>query len=94
MTASSIAAAARRRRWPLVLGAVLLLAAVVGAYVNWLWWPVYSGLMITLVAIGLLLVGGFVAIVPNGPFGGRTWGSSPWASGCCSGRTLGRAASR
>jgi hypothetical protein len=42
-----------------------LVAAVVGAWLDWMWWPVYSGLTITLVAIGLLLVGGTLAIVPR-----------------------------
>ncbi len=35
------------------------IAAVVGAYVDWLWWPDYSGLLLTLLA-GLILVGGSI----------------------------------
>jgi len=57
----------KRSRVPFVavLVAAAGVAAVVGAYLDWLWWPVYSGLMITLVAFGLLIVGGIVAIIPR-----------------------------
>src|SRR5262245_2116842 len=54
-----------RRRFVVALVVVAALAAAFGAYLDWLWWPVYSGLMITLVAIGLLIVGGIVAIIPR-----------------------------
>ncbi len=39
------------------------LAAVLGAYVDWIWWPVYSGLMLTIAALAILLVGAIVAFV-------------------------------
>jgi len=38
-------------------------AAIAGAYLDWIWWPVTSGLTITLAAIALLLLGGIVALV-------------------------------
>jgi xanthosine utilization system XapX-like protein len=60
-------APARRRRpgWrAAILAVIMLVAAAVGAYLDWIWWPVYSGLMITIVAVGLLVVGGIAAIVP------------------------------
>jgi hypothetical protein len=57
--------AAKRGRGPflLVLAAVATVAALVGAYLDWLWWVAYKGLMITLMAIGLLIVGGIVAMI-------------------------------
>ncbi len=42
------------------------LAAIVGAYLDWQWWPVYSGLTLTLVAVPLSLFGAILAIVTNG----------------------------
>lgn len=47
-----------------------LLAAIVGAYLDWLWWPVYSGLTITLAAAAILLAGGIVTLI--GRVSGRT----------------------
>ena len=56
------------RRYLLVgLGvAIVAVAAVIGAYVDWIWWPVYSGLMLTIIAIGFLLIGGIVALIGRG----------------------------
>ena len=51
---------------PAVAGVVLLLAAIVGAYLDWLLWPVYSGLLITIAAAVLLLIGGLVGLVGRG----------------------------
>ena len=47
------------------LAAIGLVAVVVGAWLDWLWWPVYSGIVITLVAIALLIVGGLIAVIPR-----------------------------
>ena len=62
-------AASRRSNAPFVAALVLvgLAAAVVGAWLDWLWWPVYSGLTITLVAFGLIIVGGILAMIPRRP---------------------------
>jgi hypothetical protein len=62
--ATARAGSRRRGRLAAILAVILLVAAAVGAYVDWILWPVYSGLMLTLVAIGLLVVGGIAAIVP------------------------------
>lgn len=64
-TSPTVATTSRRYGFAVVLVAVTAVAAVVGAYFDWLWWPVYKGLLITFVAIGLLIVGGIVAIVPR-----------------------------
>jgi len=61
----TLPAGRRPGRFGLLLLAVGAVAAVIGAYVDWLWWPVYSGLMLTLVALALLVVGGIVAIIPR-----------------------------
>lgn len=62
-------AAPSRSNAPFVvaLAVVGLAAAVVGAWLDWLWWPVYSGLTITLAAFGLLIVGGILALIPRRP---------------------------
>jgi hypothetical protein len=67
MTTDTTAAPARERRGPflLVLLAIGAIAAGVGAYLDWMWWVFYTGLMITLVAIALLLVGAIVALFPR-----------------------------
>jgi hypothetical protein len=41
----------------------LLVATVIGAYLDWMWWPVYDGITITIAAAALLLVGGIVWII-------------------------------
>ena len=55
-------ASADRRSRPsafLAIGSVVFIAAaVIGAYLDWLWWPVYDGITITIAAAGLLLAGG------------------------------------
>jgi hypothetical protein len=56
----------RRLLFPASLLAAGALAAVVGAYVDWQWWPVYSGLMLTLIAVPMLVVGAIVALVARG----------------------------
>ena len=47
------------------LAAIGLVAALFGAWLDWLWWPVYSGIVITLVAVALLIVGGLIAVIPR-----------------------------
>ena len=53
----------------IAIGAIVFaVAAIVGAYLDWLWWPVAygGGLLIALAAGAILLVGGIVALVGRG----------------------------
>ena len=63
----ALAAAPSHGRGRLLVGLAIvgLGAAVVGAWLDWLWWPVYSGIVITLVAVALLIVGGLIAVIPR-----------------------------
>ncbi|HET7704140.1 MAG TPA: hypothetical protein VFK35_12125 [Candidatus Limnocylindrales bacterium] len=55
---------ARRTTWLLpVLGLVLVAASGVGAWSNWYLWHPMSGLVVTIAAVGLLLVGGLALLV-------------------------------
>jgi hypothetical protein len=67
MTAAPAASRGSRAPFVAVLAIVGIAAAVVGAWLDWRWWPVYSGLTITLVAIGLLVVGALLALIPRRP---------------------------
>jgi hypothetical protein len=63
------AAAGRRPSAFLVAGAIVFaVAAVVGAYLDWLWWPVAygGGLLLALAAALFLLVGGIATLVGRG----------------------------
>jgi hypothetical protein len=53
-----------RWRFPVFLLAVFVIAAVVGAYLDWTWWEVYNGVVITLGAAALL-VAAVVLLVPR-----------------------------
>jgi hypothetical protein len=46
-----------------VVAAAFAGAAGVGAYLDWIWWPVYSGLMLTLAAIAILAVAGSLTLI-------------------------------
>jgi hypothetical protein len=50
----------------IIAGIVFVVAAIVGAYLDWIWWPVYSGLVITLAAGAILFVGGVLALIGRG----------------------------
>jgi hypothetical protein len=50
-----------------LLGAAFVAAAIVGGYLDWIWWPVYSGLTVTLWAIGLLVIAVVAATIRRGP---------------------------
>ena len=65
MTAAPAASRRLSPQFAVALAIVGLAAAVVGAWLDWLWWPVYSGLMITIVALGLLIVGIVLAFIPQ-----------------------------
>jgi hypothetical protein len=56
-----------RRRWLVPMLLVGLAAGVVGAWIDWLWWPVYVGLTLTLAAIAITIVGGILALIPRRP---------------------------
>src|SRR3954452_14601481 len=49
-------------------GAVVVFAlfAIVGAYADWRLWPAYEGIVITLGAAGLILVGALLAVIGRG----------------------------
>jgi hypothetical protein len=51
-----------------VVAIVFVGAAVVGAYLDWLWWPVAYGLgfLLALAALAILVVGGLLALVGRG----------------------------
>jgi len=54
-----------RRPWLRVIAIGLFaIAAVLGAWWDWILWPVYSGLMITIGAIAVLLVAVFLRVIP------------------------------
>jgi hypothetical protein len=46
----------------LIAAAVFVVAAIAGAYLDWLLWLPYDGLIVTLAAGGLLLIGGVLAL--------------------------------
>jgi hypothetical protein len=49
-----------------ILVVALGIAALVGAYLDWLWWPVYRGFTLTLVAGALVVLAGVVGLVGRG----------------------------
>jgi hypothetical protein len=56
----------RRRRWWLVgLLAVAAIAAVIGAWLDWEWWPVYSGIVITIAAIAIGIIAAVALLIPR-----------------------------
>lgn len=59
-------AIAQRRGLLILAGLLFLAAAGVGAYLDWIWWQHYSGLVVTLAGAGLLLLAVLPAIVPRG----------------------------
>jgi hypothetical protein len=48
-------------RWVAVLLVIGVAAALIGAYLDWMWWHPTKGILITLVAIGALLLAGVLA---------------------------------
>lgn len=46
-----------------MLVAVGLVAAAIGAYLDWLWWLPYQGIVVTLVAIGAVLLAGLLFLL-------------------------------
>lgn len=62
VTTATRAGGGRARRIAILVG-IFAPAAVVGAYLDWIWWPVYRGLSLTLAAIAILLAGGLLALI-------------------------------
>jgi hypothetical protein len=60
-TATTVASG--RGRFVALVVAAFAVTAVVGAYIDWMWWPVYSGFVLTLAAFAILLLGGLLALV-------------------------------
>ena len=54
-----------RRRILLAAAVIFGIAAVVGAVLDWFWWPVYNGIVITLAAGAILIVAIVLAVVPR-----------------------------
>jgi hypothetical protein len=55
-----------RRRWIVIAAALIfVVAAGLGAIGDWYWWPVYSGIVITLAAAAILLVAFVLAVIPR-----------------------------
>ena len=52
-----------RGRFVALVVATFGVAAVVGAYIDWMWWPDYSGFLLTLAAFAILLLGGLLALI-------------------------------
>lgn len=63
MTASSGTAANGRGRWLAILVVVGLVAAAIGAYLDWLWWVQTQGIVITLAAIAAILLAGLLFLL-------------------------------
>jgi hypothetical protein len=68
MNASTTSTASGRGRIALIMIAaiVFVVAAIVGAYLNWIWWAYDGWLMIILAAGAILLVGGILALIGRG----------------------------
>ena len=54
-----------RRRILLAAAVIFGIAAVLGAVLDWFWWPVYNGIVITLAAGAILVVAIVLAVVPR-----------------------------
>ena len=54
----------RRTRGALVL--IFGLASVLGAYLDWIWWVTYSGIMLTIAAVMILVPAGLIAAIGRG----------------------------
>ncbi len=68
MTTESATASVGRGRvlWLACLAIAAGLAAVLGAYIDWMWWLDYTGIILTVAAIGILVIGGVLALLGRG----------------------------
>lgn len=82
---------ARSRRWMpiLVLGGIAIVGAVVGAYLDWRMWHPTSGIVVTMGAIGLLIIGGLAWAIRWHPIRPLTFGVLAFAIGAILGQSLG-----
>ena len=82
-----------RRTW-LFLGVLIVLAAVaavVGGYLDWLWWHPTQGIVITLAAIGLVLLAGVLALFRRPITGAAAMVALALGAGLLIGQTFGPA---
>lgn len=87
-------AARRPRRSWLFYGVVIALAAVaalVGGYLDWLWWHPTQGIIITLAAIGLILLAGALALFRRPITGSAAMVALALGAGLLIGQTIGPA---
>lgn len=54
------------RRTLAAVALIFAFAGVLGAYLDWIWWPVYSGITITIAAIGVIVLAGLISAVGRG----------------------------
>jgi hypothetical protein len=75
------------------LAIVFAIAAVVGARLDWLWWVSYTGIMLTLGAMAILLVGLVLAVIGRAthrsPIGGAALGAIAVGVGLLAGQAFG-----
>jgi hypothetical protein len=45
-----------------LLAFTFLLSFALGAYLDWVWWPVYSGFMLSIVAVAVIATGSLIAV--------------------------------
>jgi hypothetical protein len=84
----------RMARTPLFYGLLVALAAVaavVGGYLDWLWWHPTQGIVITLAAIGLILLAGALALFRRPITGSAAMVALALGAGLLVGQTVGPA---
>jgi hypothetical protein len=53
---------AARVRTVVLFGLTFLLSFALGAYLDWVWWPVYSGFMLSILAVAVIATGSLIAV--------------------------------
>ena len=82
---------ARRRPWKpiLVLVLILIIGVAVGAYLDWRMWHPTSGIVVTIGAIGLLLIGALASATGPKPIRPAAYGAVVLALGAILGQNIG-----